>query len=325
MHDTADNDKPGSDAHQLPINLAILCLLATASYFLLFGGPGSYAARSATELWNMGHVAYFALLTLLLARIKVIASLPANYQWPGILLLTLILGIAIETMQHGTGRTPDIADILRNFVGCLLALSFTPAYTRSLALPGRTVLRYISGIILGLSMLPLIIAVSDEQVARSQFPVLSDFSTPFEMYRWRSSASTRVVELEPGTDRRQMEVTFTAGQLTGAHMIHLATDWTEYTSVNLRLYSPYSDLLPVTIRTHDREHSTGAYQFINEDRFQKRFQLEPGWNQISIPLADIIDAVSTRRIKLSDMQQIGLFTRPEDESRTVYIDAVYLQ
>jgi len=325
MHDTSDNHKLRSGARQPLINIAILCLLATASYFLLYGGPDAYAARSVKELWNMGHVVYFALLTVLLARSKAIADFPANYQWPGILVLTLILGIAIEIMQHGTGRTPDIADISRNFVGCLLALSFIPAYSRSLGLPFRTALRYISVIILALSMLPLMIAVTDEQIARSQFPVLSDFSTPFESDRWRSTASTRVVELEPGTDGRQMEVTFTSGQLTGVHMIYLSTDWTEYTSVNLRLYSPYSDLLPITIRTHDREHAIGAHQFENADRFQKRFQLEPGWNRISIPFTDIIDAVTTRTIDLSDMQDIGLFTRPKDGSRTIYIDSIYLQ
>jgi VanZ family protein len=325
MHETSEYDKPGRDAQQRLINIAILCLLATASYFLLYGGPDAYAARSVKELWNVGHVAYFALLTLLLARIKTIARLPASYQWPGILVLTLILGIAIEIMQHGTGRTPDIADISRNFVGCLLALSFTPAYTRSFAMRWRNMLRRISVLILAISSLHLLIAITDEQIARLQFPVLSDFSTPFESDRWRSTASTRVVELEHGTDGRQMEVIFTSGQLTGVHMIYLSTNWTEYKSVNLRLYSPYSELLPITIRTHDREHAIGAHKFENEDRFQKRFQLEPGWNQISIPLTDIIDAVSTRKINLTDMQDIGLFTWPKHESRTIYIDSIYLQ
>jgi len=325
MHNTSDNDALRGHAQQILISIAILCLLATASYFLLYGGPDRYAARSAKELWNMGHVAYFALLTLLLARIRAIASLPASYQWSGILALTLILGIIIETMQHGTGRTPDIADILRNFVGCLTALSFTPAFTRSLTLPGRTILRVTSGVVLGMSMLPLIIAVTDEQIARSQFPVLSDFSTPFESGRWHGNAQAMVVNTVPGTSSQQMKVIFEPGLRTGIHLTQIIPDWYGYRSVNLKLYSPHDAPQPVTIRIHDLEHAVGTHQFMNDDRFQKRFRLEPGWNLVSISLADIIDQVTTRKVRLSDMQQIGLFTRPEDESRTVYIDAVYLQ
>jgi hypothetical protein len=35
-----------------------------------------------------------------------------------------------------------------------------------------------------MGLLPLAVAITDEWIAKNQFPVLADFETPFEIYRW---------------------------------------------------------------------------------------------------------------------------------------------
>ena len=58
----------------------MLVVLITASYFLFYGGPDYLADRSLKELWNLGHIVYFALLATYLARFRIITRLSTGQQ-----------------------------------------------------------------------------------------------------------------------------------------------------------------------------------------------------------------------------------------------------
>ena len=310
---------------ELIFYLVSLLVLLIASNYLINGGLGLQATRSSKELWNLGHIAYFALLILLLGKLKFVANLSVKYQWLGLLFLTLMLGVLIEVLQYGTERTPDIADISRNLIGCFLVLSFKSSYLKLLDLFWCSFIKVMAIIILIISMVPLMIALADELIARSQFPVLSNFETPFEIDRWYGKASKEIVKLEPDSDSHQMKIELTTARYSGVGMDYMPAYWEDYDSVYLKLYYPYDDVLNITVRIHDLEHEIGTYQYEYYDRYHGKFQLKKGWNEIKIPFEDVIAAVKKRKMNLTQIRDISFFSILLSEPKTIYLDKVYLQ
>ena len=56
----------------------------------------------------------------------------------------------------------------------------------------------------------------------------------------------------------------------------------------------------ITCRVHDRQHTLGLELY--NDRFNRSYPLNPGWNRISINIEDISTAPQTRPMDLSQIQ-----------------------
>lgn len=304
---------------------ALLLVLIISSFYLFYGGSAPDAARSSKALWNLGHVAYFAVLVLLLGKVKFIAALSVEMRWLVLLSTTLVVGILIEVLQYGGARTPDIHDVVRDLTGCFLVLAFKHPWTQRLGKYWTNLIRAIAALVLVVFVAPFSVALTDELIARAQFPVLASFETPFEMGRWDGRVSKEIVRLESGSDNRQMEVVFRTTRYSLVGIKHMPPNWQGYDSVNIRLYYPGDDLLEITVRIHDLEHETGPYQYQHHDRYHGKFRLGKGWNEIEIPFDDIISALRTRKMNLAQVRYIGLFTISLQEQKTVYIDKVWLK
>ena len=305
--------------------LSGLALALIAGSILLFaGGPDAYAARSYRELWNLGHILYFALIVLGFSFWPLFRRLPLLWQWPLLLGFALCWGWGVEQLQYGSDRTTDMMDVSRDLSGALLMLAFHPAYLE----PGRVVLRRVLRL-LALAyfiyhLIPLALAITDETCARFQFPVLSDFSTPFELERWDGSATRAIVSDIGGRTGRQMKIALTTERYSGVGLKFLPQDWSAYQVVVLEIYSPYETALPVTIRIHDRIHQTREPAFQFNDRFNKRFRLLKGWNHISIDLAEVARAPVKRTMDMQHIADISLFSSALQQPRTLFLDSVYL-
>ena len=158
----------------------ILLIPVSAVLFVLFfiGGPGYHSARSYQHFWDLGHIFFFAILTFILLSLwQTLAKKPFPGQCIRIVLITLILGTAIEMFQYGFSRTPDPGDMVRNLIGSCLALFFWAPARR--IIPGKKlrILQLLAVLMFTLALLPLSIALTDEWTAKKQFPVLSDFET----------------------------------------------------------------------------------------------------------------------------------------------------
>ena len=153
--------------------------------FLLFfiGGPDYHAPRSYKAFWNLGHILFFFLLPVSFILSK---RLAANYPLQGLLavIIPVVLGIIIEFLQYGVQRIPDINDLFRNVIGGLGGLFFLLPLRKCLPKYIRRIGQLVVVILVGLQIIPVIIFLADESIARSQFPLLSGFETPFERTRW---------------------------------------------------------------------------------------------------------------------------------------------
>ena len=165
----------------------ILLISVAAVLFVLFfiSGPGYHSSRAYQHFWDLGHIFFFAILTFILLSLwqtTAIKSFPG--QCIQIVLITLILGAAIELFQYGFSRTPDPGDMVRNLIGSCLSLFFWAPSRKTI--PGKKlrITQLLTALIFMVSLLPLSIALTDEWTAQKQFPVLSDFETSFEKYRW---------------------------------------------------------------------------------------------------------------------------------------------
>ena len=52
--------------------------------------------------------------------------------------------------------------------------------------------------------------------------------------------------------------------------------------------------------------------------------MQPGWNAVAIPVADIQNAPSEREIELDDLREVVIFTVNPPPSRQMYLDYVRL-
>jgi hypothetical protein len=301
----------------------IIPALIVGTVYLFLGGLDLHAARSLKHLWDLGHIGYFALLAWSLLRLRVISALPLFHQWAGLLLLSLLLGALIELLQGGIDRTSDVADIVRDISGALLALAFHPSLAQR---GGHQVARWMRvavAVVLLLNMVPLGRALIDEAIARAQFPLLSNFSTALELDRWDGDARQEIVRVDARSDARQMKIDLTTARYSGVGLEYFPGDWRGFRVLKLRLFQPQQKRLRITLRIHDVAHEAEG-GFRNNDRFNRRFSLEPGWHDIAIPLSDVENSPQRRKMDMSRIIDVSLFVSALKQPRVLYLDEIAL-
>lgn len=297
-------------------------LLAIGSALLFVGGPDYYSSRSFKHFWNIGHIVYFALLAGLLSRWSLVFRMSLAWQWTIILVITLLLGVSIEFMQHGAMRTPDSMDVLRDMTGSLLVLVFGSLGSKLQPVNWQLSLQFF---VLALSLVqlwPLTKSLVDEAIARHQFPLLSGLETPFEIDRWTGSARVSVETKASISQGKLLKLSLTTDQYSGAALKYFDGNWASARTLKISLYNPDADPLQVTCRIHDLQHADGDEEY--EDRFNRSFRLMQGWNHIEINLNEVKESPASRNMDMSRIRGLGLFVVSLPTSRTLYIDNVQL-
>ena len=215
-------------------------------------------------------------------------------------------------------------DVFRDITGCLLMLSFHPALLKLSSFALRFFIRSAVLIALGIQLIPLAVALIDETTAYLQFPVLSDFETPFELDRWDGGAAKEVVQLDSGSKQSLLKISLNTNTYSGVGMKYLPSDWSAYKSVNMRFFNPTDQSLSLVIRIHDARHLAGPLAYAHSDRFNKRINLKKGWNDISISLSVVEMAPYKRKMDMSQIRDISFFTTRLPEPAVIYLDKIYL-
>ncbi len=217
--------------------ISIYVLSVLGGLFLFFGGPEYYSPRSYRLAWDLGHVCVFFLWTYVLMETwKGFAKKPLQIQLILILAITLCVGFLIELAQSGSHRTFSIEDIFRNIIGSAAAIVFLSPSRK--ALPRRLLhtIRMIVSVLVLLLIYPFVRVLVDEVIAREQFPVLSNFETPFEIHRWQSRSMIAIDQKEVKEGSASLKVPLTTDKYSGASLAHFPSDWRNYK------YLPYVSL-----------------------------------------------------------------------------------
>ncbi|MBN1406487.1 MAG: CIA30 family protein [Calditrichaceae bacterium] len=273
-------------------------------------------------MWNLGHIFLFGLLIFSISitwdkyqKLSLLKRLVL------IILLTAFLSLLIEAFQYlfKNGK-PDLIDVRRNFIGAIgCFLLITPSKKMTLSILMKTV----AVIAILLETIPAGIALFDEIIASKQFPVLADFENDIEISRWHGDASfIRNLQISKHGEA-SLYIVFGTTKYSGLVLDYFPRDWSSYNILKFDIYYPKSDSLIFTCRIHDELHIKG--QQLYADRFNRRFKLQCGWNEIAIPIKDIENAPKTRKMNICKVLSIGIFTVQLPEPKTVYLDYVRLE
>jgi len=292
--------------------------------FLFFGGPDYYSSRPLRLAWELGHICLFFFYTYALLNIwKGFARRSFQVQLIVVLLLSLVLGLLIEWSQAAFDRTFSLKDILMNVIGSIAAVGFLSPTRIAVS---RNLLRITQVIICFLVLLmtyPLVIVLVDQVFARMQFPVLSNFETPFEIDRWGGSALIAIDKNTVREGNASLKVQLTTDRYSGTSLNHFLPHWHGHDSLQISIFNPSLEPLKITVRINDKEHISNGQSY--SDRFNRQFILSSGWNNIDIAIDDIRNAPETREMNLRAILNLGIFTINLKHPRLIYIDDVRLK
>jgi hypothetical protein len=305
---------------------SLLAMLILFTLLFMGGGDEELKLRSRNHFWNLGHIPLFMLISyFLLTAPSPLATRSFRQQCVVVVSFTFLLGVLIELMQLGVGRSMDSADLLKNGVGALLGLAFLSPGRLPLSRFTRHSLQAMAFILLTAAALPFAAALFDERQAIKNWPVLSNFEQASEIGRWSTVGDTHI-NLDSTiarAGRQSMKVELGTSKYEGVSLDHFPGDWSTQQKLILHVYNPAQQALTITCRVHDKTHSQSNHQH-HFDRFNQSYTLNPGWNQVSISLQDLVTAPSDRLMDTRRIVSLIIFALDLDRPATLYIDEVYL-
>jgi VanZ family protein len=291
------------------------------AFFLFIGGPDYFAPRSLKALWDLGHMIFFAALGILMFRkLSNYKEMSFLGQCLAIVLISLILGALIEWAQAGLKRTSDVMDVFRNIVGTSVAISWS--FPVSVSKAYRRLFQLVTVIMVAWAVYPFARAAADDYLAWRQFPVLSDFETPFEIDRWSGNAQKAIDRSVHFSGASSMKLILGTAKYSGASLLYFPGNWLNYDYLHVKIFNPADETLKIICRIHDRRHTESGYDY--SDRFNTNYILSKGWNDITMSLADVKTAPKNRKLNLGQVEEIGFFAYRLPHPRIIYIDCIVL-
>lgn len=286
--------------------------------FFFWGSPSYYASPVIKELWNLGHVVFFALTGLILLR--QLNSRSWFYKAGVVLAYAVTLGVLIEVVQLTIGRGFSWRDIYLDLLGALLAIAILiPPIKRAYRLIS------ISAVLLLVlaEQLALLRAVKMEVMIYRQAPIIASFTSRDSLKQWRGSGTY----LDKAFSRNNADLlvaNFKKNEkYTGLSLDHLYANWQDYRQVTFSFYNPEKETALLNIKITDDEHDEGHHAYNN--RFNHQVELAPGWQKVSLPLTDIENAPRTRLLATDKISRIGFFMTNLVADKVLYIESIKLE
>jgi hypothetical protein len=248
---------------------------------------------------------------------------PPVRQWAIVLAFCLVAGTATEGIQSLLGGDASIGDLLRDMLGGVIVLSWFAPSSKVLPERMRRAARTFAATLLLIACLPLVAALSDEGIARFQFPVLSDFETPFEAGRWDGEARFSLDRSVARHGNASLRVDMDTSLYSGVALVFFPRDWRGYRFLSLEVLNPSPEGIDITCRIHDRRHEEGEQRY--EDRYNKVFHLRSGWNEIRVDLGEVARAPVGRTLDLGTICAVGFFATRLHTPRTIFLAHMRLE
>ncbi|HDQ40783.1 MAG TPA: hypothetical protein ENN39_07115 [Desulfonatronum sp.] len=232
-----------------------------------------------------------------------------------------LAGGLIELIQLCIGRQASLHDMIVNLAGACAGLALAAsAQGVRMGLPARGLQVLALGAGLVFLSGPALTLWDMLQAAR-HFPVLSDFETSFQARRWTSG------DIVSGVSRQgqaSLRVHLKAHETyPGTTLTYGFGDWEGYAALELSFYNTGQDPLRMMVSIRDLEHSRNRHKGIR-DRFDRTFLIQPGWNDLRIPVDDIRAAPNGRTLDLGRLTSLVVFTMHLPEDRVIHLDQVRL-
>jgi len=300
----------------------ILCGMAIAA-LMIPGAIVSIDTRSAYALWESGHLFLFFVASHLVCVVyPPLRNRTFAAQLVSLLGGALLCALAVEGLQSViSGKALELTDIVGDVTGTVLFLSFH--YRRQAK---RYFFLHGSALLLaGFVLWPVVCFFSDEMLARSQFPLLADFETPFEKSRFEGKTGGGALTTEQAFHgRRSLRLALHPGPWSGMTMKYFPSNWRGYSQFYFAVYNPGTDVVSLEVSIQDAAYRHGNKPF--SDCFSQKIDLPAGaWTKVQIPLVEVQKGPRTREMDLSNVVGLGFFVDKEKRSLTLYLDTIGLE
>lgn len=290
-----------------------LGIVVVAFPFFFLGGPDATSSQLYGALWNCGHIVFFIALVFALNK-KIDLS---RWQYALLTLLAVFVGGGlIEIIQTYTGRDGNWDDVLRDLSGTCVGLFWLRPPSFSVWL-GRVVA--LAFLIPSLSV--VFFEAWFQYQAMKKFPLLAGFESKIELYSQKPTAELNSQFRTQG--HYSLKLQLTTGPYSGISFERLFNDWSAYKQLSFDIYNPDDLPLTMVVRVNDITHEKTGW--VDEDRFNRRFQVDPGWNHLVFTTDDIQKAPANRPMDLSKISLIIIYAAQLPESRTIYLDNLKLE
>ena len=292
------------------------------SIFFFILGPSDYSHRLIKEFWNLGHILYFAILIfIILKEINWIKRQTFRNQLIFCLLITFFFSIIIEGIQFFIDRDADIGDVRKNFIGCIFTLSF---FYKNLFF-NKKIVKFLQVLVVILVLFESRSFLSiffDEIVASEQFPILSDFETPFEKKRWQGNSEFSVDHKIIRNGNSSLKVNLNTNKYSNILLKYFPGDWSAYNYLSFSVFNTNLTPMKIYCRVYDNQHIKNGYGYT--DRFNKKLEISAGWNDITISMEEIEHAPKNRLMNIKEVKDFCIFVTNLEKPVTIYIDNVKL-
>jgi len=284
------------------------------------GGPGYESSRLFKEIWNLGHILFFAIFALEANRYLIARHLPCRKNIITILLIILTLATGIEACQSFIpGRVASLQDIIFGLAGGLVTIAWKSTDQQSLN--RKLILRAVAISTVALCMMPLIFVAVGEYRAWHNFPVLSDFESFLDVSRWKAKGKVTRVREPVKNGQYALKVSLTTEKYSGIALTHFPENWSNARALTFSIYNP-GDMVTLHYRIHDWKHRGKNQDY--SDRFNGHSNLHPGWNTITIGIKDIINGPKNRKNDIEHIRGFSIFLIDQTVARVIYMDDVQL-
>ncbi|WP_459946114.1 VanZ family protein [Desulfocastanea catecholica] len=298
-----------------------LYILLLALPFFFVGGPDYDSRRSVKELWNLGHFFFFIVFILVQDSYWCSMHRSLYFRIGAAFLTVTCLAFGTELLQLLiTDRFFSWGDVGMDLMGGATALLWRAG--RGLPRLQATLTVVVSIALVCVNFVPLGRVLVDEYRSGRDFPLLAGFETSIELRRW---ASDRVelsrVTLPRVQGNSSARITLTTDKYSGVALKYFPGDWQGRRALAFHVFNP-GHPLTLHYRVHDALHRGEMQNFGN--RYNGRTLLTEGWNEIIIPMADILAAPEGRPMDVTKIRGFGVFVVQQKERRVLFLDNVRL-
>ena len=298
--------------------------LAVILTILLFvGGPGYESHRIVQQIWEVGHVALFLILSYIILIFIRKYKLSYITQFLIIVALSFIFGLFVELIQLLVGRDFELQDLANDVSGAIIGYFVYYLLHAKISKLHNIIAALSIALLLMISLYPLANVLVDEVKMKNEFPVLSDFESPTQLSRWdvkQANLSLNKHHVQQG--EYSLQAIFLPDAFPDITLQHFPRDWSGYKNIKFSLYNKAQDPVVIELKIYDEDHMKYGYQYT--DRFNRELLLQPGWNNISISLNEIFNSPEKRMMNIARIKSFSLFLKDVTSPVTIFLDDLKL-
>lgn len=241
-----------------------------------------------------------------------------------VVVLSAGLAVTLEVLQGLGSRSASVGDVALDMAG---VAAFLAVY-RLWCLPAW---RWAGVAVFGLMCLGVLYwpAVEGYRIwaGRYHLPLLGGFETVRDGLVWRSivpgERPTAVVVPDhawASQGRYALSVRTQSGAWSGVEYYGYGADWSGYEALGFDLYNP-DEAFPIGIRVDDTVIRSPRHK----DRYNTTLEIQPGWNNVRLTMAELVAGPVDRRLDLSRIHRLLIFVGPRQPPRHFYLDNVRLE